>query len=98
MVLIWRRYTPKTNWFLDAITRTNHSPSGGNVTGKVGRRPPAFDRMLTNRTVSGRAGSAPNGLSVSKRIRSRPSQSTTSPLNGNLRSRAARDFALDLEL
>src|SRR6266550_4127689 len=48
MVFMWRRYTPKTNWFLDAMTRTSHSPSGGNVTGSAVRRPPAFDRILTN--------------------------------------------------
>jgi hypothetical protein len=51
--------------------------------------------MLTNRTMSGRTGSAPNGFSISKWIRSRPSQSTTSALNGRLRSNAARNFALE---
>src|SRR6266436_2708620 len=30
-----RRYTPNTNWSFDAITRTNHSPSGVNVTGRA---------------------------------------------------------------
>jgi hypothetical protein len=92
IVFIWRRYTPNTNRSFDAITRTSHSPSGGNVTGRTARRPPALDRMLTNRTTSGPAGTLPKGLSVSKRIRSRPSQSTTSAWNGNFRSNAARNL------
>src|SRR5208282_5683628 len=65
-----RRYIPNTNCLSEAITRTNHSPSGGNITGRVARRPPALDRMLTNRTISGRDGSVPNGFSFSRRIRS----------------------------
>src|SRR5262249_54415224 len=40
-------------------------------------------------------GSAPNGFSISKWTISRPSQSITSALNGNLRSKAARNVALD---
>jgi hypothetical protein len=90
-----RRYIPKTNCLFEAITRTNHSPSGGNVTGKVARRPPALDRMLTNRTKSGRDGSVPNGFSVSRRIRLRPSQNTTSASNGSFRSNSARNSPRD---
>ena len=77
------------------MTRTNHSPSGGNATGREARMLPAFDRMLTNRTTSGRDGSAPNGFSVSRRMRSWPSQSTTSAWNGSFRSNSARNFARD---
>jgi hypothetical protein len=31
---MWRRYIPNTNWPCEAITRTNHSASEGNATGK----------------------------------------------------------------
>src|SRR5258707_9614389 len=57
---------PNTNCPSDAITRTNHSPSEGNVTGSDVRTPPGFDRMLTNRTTSGDEGSAANGFSASR--------------------------------
>lgn len=60
-----------------------------------GRRPPALDRMLTNRTISGRDDSVPNGFSVSRRIRLRPLQSTTSASNGSFRSIAARNSPRD---
>src|SRR3989449_4753231 len=59
------------------------------------RTRPAFDRMLTKRTTSGREGAVPNGFSVSRRIRSRPSHSTTSASKGSFRSNAARNFARD---
>src|ERR1700731_1078777 len=72
---MWRRYSPKTNRSFDAITRTNHFPRGGSVNGMEGRPRSAFDKMLTNRTISGR--DAPNGFSISRRIRSRPAQFST---------------------
>jgi hypothetical protein len=92
---MWRRYSPKTNCFFDAMPLTNHSPLGGNLNGTEARPRSAVDRMLTNRTISGREGSAPNGFSISIRIRSRPSQSITSASNGNFRSSSARNFARD---
>src|SRR5260370_6582836 len=95
VVFMRRRYTPNTNWPSDAITRTNHSPAEGNVTGSDARTPPAFARILTNRTRSGGDGSVPNGFSVSSRIRSRPSHSTISASNGSSRSNAVRNFARD---
>src|SRR6516164_4375411 len=70
-------------------------PIGRNVTGRAARRPPAFDKMLTNRTMSGRGGSVPKGLSFARRRRSRPSQNTTSASNGSFRNNAARNFSLD---
>src|SRR5687767_15756075 len=82
---MWRRYIPNTNCPSDAITRTSHAPSDGNVTGSAARTPPAFDRMLTNRTTSEGAGSAANGFSVSRRKRSRPSHSTTVASNDSFR-------------
>jgi hypothetical protein len=51
---------------------------------------PAFDRTLTNRTTSGRDGSAPNGFSISNRIRSLPSQTATSASNGSFRRSSGR--------
>src|SRR5215469_9920171 len=66
IVFMWRRYTPKTNRFFDAISRTNHSPDGGSVHGMEARPRSAFDRMLTKRTISGREGSVPNGFSASR--------------------------------
>ena len=92
IVFMWRRYTPKTNRLFDTITRTNHSSRGGSVRGMEARQWPAFDRMLTNRTISGRDGSVPNGFSISRRIRWRPSQSTTSASNGSFRRSSARNF------
>jgi len=53
MVFMWRRYIPKTNCPSNAITRTNHSPSDGNVTGSDTRTPPGFDRIPTNLTIFG---------------------------------------------
>src|SRR5688572_18975035 len=49
------------NWLFDAISRTNHSPPGGTVIGNEARTRPAFERVLTNRTVSGRDHLVPNG-------------------------------------
>lgn len=65
------------------------------MTGRTARRPPALDRILTNRTVSGRGGLPPNGFSVSRRMRSRPSQRAASALNGSFRSNSARNFVRD---
>ncbi len=95
IVFMCRRYIPNTNCLFEATTRTNHFPSGGNATGRVARRPPALDKMLTNRTISGCGVWVPNAFSVSRRIRSRPSQSTTSALNGSLRSNSARNSPRD---
>ena len=81
--------------FVHAITRTSHSPSDGNVTGSDARTPPAFDRILTNRTTSEADGSVANGFSVSRRMRSRPSHSTTSASNGSFRRNAVRNLAGD---
>jgi hypothetical protein len=92
---MWRRYIPNTNWPSDAITRTNHSPSAGKLTGSDARTPPLFERILTKRTTSGDDDSVPKGFSVSSRIRSRPSHSTTFASNGSLRSNALRNFVRD---
>src|SRR5512135_2977896 len=90
---MWRRYTPNTNRFLDPMLRTNQSPSGGRVVG-IEARPP-FDRILTNRTRSGRDGSLRNGFPVSSWSRSRPSQNMTSASNGSFLSNTARNRARD---
>src|SRR5262249_17364286 len=43
-------------------------PIFGNCDRKEAWPGPAFERMLTNRTASGRNGSGPNGFSISNRI------------------------------
>ena len=90
---MWRRYTPNTSRFFDPIIRTNHSPPAGSAIGREPVQRPSFERMLTNRTISGRDGSAPNGLSISNRIRSLPSQNAISASNGSFRRSSARNFA-----
>lgn len=90
-----RRYTPKISRFFDPIMRTNHSLPLGTVIGKEMFRRPAFARTLTNRTISGRDGSAANGLSLSNRRRSRPSQTTTCDPSGSLRRNSARNLIRD---
>ena len=51
---MWRRYSNRRRC-LDP-TRTNHSSPPGNAIGREALPRPAFDRMLTNRTASGRDG------------------------------------------
>src|SRR2546430_3677760 len=93
VVYMWQGYTQKTNGFSAEKPGPSQSPSGGNVIGRVARELPALDRTLTNRTMSGRDGSAANGFSFSRRMRSRPSQSITSASNDSFRSNAARNVA-----
>ena len=92
---MWRRYTPNTSRSFDPIIRTNHSPSSGSAIGREGLPRPAFDRTLTNRTTSGRDGSAPKGFSLSKRIRSLPWQNAICASKGSFRRSSARKFARD---
>jgi len=92
IVFMWRRYTPNTTRFLDPMIRTNHSSPPGNAIGGEALPRPAFDRMLTNRTTSGRDGSAPNGFSISNPIRSLASQNATSASNGSFRRSSARNL------
>src|SRR5512133_3476067 len=90
-----RRYMPKTNCPSRAMTRTNHSPCDGNVTGSGAPAAPALDRTLTKRTTSGGEGSVTNGFSVAIRTRSRSLQTTTCVSNGSFWRSAARNFAFD---
>jgi len=75
---MWRRYIPKTKRPFDAMIRTNHLPDDGRANGREKRLRLAFDRILTNRTTPGLAGSVPNGCSFSRRMKSRPLQTITS--------------------
>ncbi len=74
------------------MIRTNHSPSPGRAIGKETLPRPALERILTNRTPSGRDGSDPNGFSISRRTRSLPSQHATLASNGSLRRSSAKNF------
>ena len=87
---MWRRYSNRRRC-LDP-TRTNHSSPPGNAIGREALPRPAFDRMLTNRTASGRDGSPPNGFSISNRIRSLALQNATSASNGSFRRSSARNL------
>ena len=84
---------PYTRRLFEPMIRTSHSPHSGRAIGREIPRCPAPDRMLTNGTTSVRGGSVSNGLSISSRINSLPSQKTMVASKGSFRRNSSRNFA-----
>ena len=93
IVFMWRRYTPYTKRFFAPMICTSHSPPSGRAAGRKTLRQTASERMLTKGTTSAPGGSLPNGLSLSSRMRSLPSQQTIVASNGSFPRNSARNFA-----
>ncbi len=92
IVRIRRRYTPKRSRSFEPMIWTNGSPLFGMEIGSEGLWRLAFDRMLTNGTISLLGGSSPNGFSSSNRERSLSSQKVISASKGSFRRNSARNF------